>query len=86
MNFNLLGKTVCRMTGECKAGNVHSLDADLELCVCTRCGQGWIRDVDPWRKVERSLERLKHTLDKLQASSKALEKSCMKLNDVLKST
>lgn len=85
-NQSVIGPVTCEQAfvRVCVPGRVHRLDPDLELCVCKECGNGWIRDVDPWQKLQESFERLNQTLNRLAASTKSLEKSLTKLNDALK--
>lgn len=60
--MSVIGRTTCRANhGECVPANVHRLDSDLELCVCRACGQGWVRDVDIWVKLDETMQRLKIT-------------------------
>lgn len=83
-SMSVLGRVMCDASRTCKPGRVHRLDLDLELCVCSRCGNGWIRDVDPWTKVQEAFARLNQTLSKLSAASKSLESAVDRLNQALK--
>lgn len=79
-----LRSVICKVKGECTPGRVHRLDRDLELCVCEHCGQGWVRDVDPWTKLEELLVKLAESTKKMESSSKKLAESLQGLSDALK--
>lgn len=70
-------------TRKCVAGDVHRVDPDLEICVCTHCGQGWIRHVDAWTKLEESMEKLKIANAALTATLDSLKKSFQNLSDAM---
>lgn len=73
---SVLGDNPCRATyGDCIPCEVHRLDPDLELCVCKSCGNGWVRDVDVWQKLDELTERMKNSNKKLQKSAQKLRKS-----------
>lgn len=71
--------------GVCVPGDIHRVDADLELCVCAECGQGWIRDVDAWTKVKESFERLDAANQRLDDAINSLKASLQKIVDELQS-
>lgn len=71
---------------ECEPDAIHRLDRDLELCVCKRCGQGWIREVNAWTKVMEAAERLSASMQTLDAVAMTMLQSLQTLADVLKKT
>lgn len=78
--MSLSGNVECKTRrGNCLEGEVHRIDSDLELCVCKRCGQGWMRDVDAWTKLEESMTRLTKANQNLVASLDVLKASYQKL-------
>lgn len=82
-NESVLGANPCRSShGDCVPKDVHRLDPDLELCVCQACGQGWMRDVDVWQKLDELSERLKISTDRLQKCMDGLGKALLALGDL----
>jgi hypothetical protein len=80
---SVLGANPCRSTyGDCVPKDVHRLDPDLELCVCQACGQGWMRDVDVWQKLDELSERLKISTERLQKCMDNLGKSLQALGNL----
>lgn len=78
---------MCRShDGECVEGSVHRIDVDLQLCVCRNCGQGWVRDVDAWTRMEESFRRLAAANMKLDVAINSLKTSLESLNSALTKT
>lgn len=78
-------RVICfRHTKTCDPGDVHRFDPDLELCVCKHCGQGWVRDVDVWKKLEESIDKLyAATTARLNTAAIAARQSFQRMNDIL---
>ncbi len=82
-----LEKPACSSAGgraiPCDAAAVHQLDVDLELCVCSLCGLGWMRPVNKWRKMEEAFGRLQATLKNLQKSNDKMMASIQAMGDAV---
>lgn len=69
MSMSVNGSVVCPRSTECEPSRVYSLDSELELCVCKHCGQGWVRDVDPWARFSETIDRIKRLVDEMREST-----------------
>jgi hypothetical protein len=83
-DMSVLGRVMCDANRECVPGRVHRLDADLEICVCERCGNGWMRDVSAFDKLNEAIERFNQRTNQLASATKKLMTSLERLNDSLK--
>lgn len=82
-NMSVLGRVMCDGSKVCVPGRVHRLDEDLEFCVCKACGNGWIRELSAFDKLNEALQRFNFQSQKLVAATKRLQSSLQSLNDAL---
>lgn len=61
----------------------HRLDADLEMCVCVKCGQAWVQDLSSFTRLEDALARLRLAMSNLTAAQVKMAESFQRIADSL---